>query len=71
MQLLNKRYVAYGQCEMEDIRASMPDCSDGICRVSGRRLSIQVDDIVRKIIMNRLQTMQLSTCQLKEELIYG
>ena len=55
MQLLNKRYVAYGQLEMEDIRASMPDCSDGICRMPEVD-SVQVDEIVRKII-ERLQSM--------------
>ena len=31
MQLLNLRYVAMGMLEMEDIRASLPDCSSGIC----------------------------------------
>lgn len=55
MQLLNKRYVAYGQMEMEDIRASMPDCSDGICRMPEVD-SVQVDEIVRKII-ERLKAM--------------
>ena len=55
MQLLNKRYVAFGQMEMEDIRASMPDCSDGICRMPEVD-NIQVDEIVRKII-ERLQSM--------------
>ena len=31
MQLLNLRYVAMGMLEMEDIRASLPDCSSGVC----------------------------------------
>ena len=41
--------------EMEDIRASMPDCSDGICRMPEVD-SVQVDEIVRRII-ERLQAM--------------
>ena len=55
MQLLNTRKVAYGLKELEDIRASVPDCSDGICRVRGGDLSTaDVEDIVRAI-MARLQ----------------
>lgn len=55
MQLLNTRKVAYGLKELEDIRDSVPDCSDGICRVRGGDLSTaDVEDIVRAI-MARLQ----------------
>lgn len=31
MQLLNLRYVAIGALEIEDIRATLPDCSSGVC----------------------------------------
>lgn len=56
MQLLNLRYVAYGTRELGEIRAGVPDCSDGICRVAGGFTEADVDDIVRKI-MTRLRGM--------------
>lgn len=58
MQLFNLRYVAYGSRELEDIRASVPNCSDGICRVGGGidLNNIDVDEIVRQII-GRLQAL--------------
>lgn len=56
MQLLNTRHVAYGQRELSEIRASVPDCSDGICKVSEPASAIEIDDIVRKII-ERLQSI--------------
>ena len=31
MELLNLRYVAIGALEIEDIRATLPDCSSGVC----------------------------------------
>ncbi len=34
MNLLDRRYVAYGLKELEEIRAGVPDCSDGICRTA-------------------------------------
>ena len=56
MHLLNLRYVAHGLRELEEIRAGVPDCSDGICRVATDLSGIDVDDIVRKII-GRLQAL--------------
>lgn len=57
MQLVNMRRVAYGQRELSEIRADMPDCSEGVCREGGGALdTVQVDDIVRKII-ERLQSV--------------
>ncbi|MEG1720104.1 MAG: acetaldehyde dehydrogenase (acetylating) [Pseudoflavonifractor sp.] len=51
MHLLNLRYVAHGLRELEDIRAGVPDCSDGICRVPESQISAgDVDEIVRAII---------------------
>lgn len=56
MHLFNLRYAAYGTRELEDIRTSVPDCSDGICRVGPDLSHIDVDDIVRRII-ERLQAL--------------
>lgn len=51
MNLLDKRYVAYGQCELEDIRKSIPQCPDGICETGEMDMSpASVDLIVKKII---------------------
>ena len=50
MHLLNLRYVAYGLKELDEIRASVPDCSDGVCRTAPSLENIDVDDIVRQII---------------------
>ena len=50
MHLLNLRYVAYGPKERDEIRASVPDCSDGVCRTAPSLENIDVDDIVRQII---------------------
>ena len=65
MQLVNLRYVAIGMLEMEDIRASLPDCSSGICVMknadaapaaapaapaSAGLSNDQMDILVRKII---------------------
>lgn len=56
MNLFDRRYVAYGQIELADIRKSAPDCSGGICSAEEMDLSPElVDDIVRKII-ERLRT---------------
>ena len=54
MHLLNLRYVAHGQRELADIRAEVPDCSDGICRTGADLSGVDVDEIVRRII-GRLQ----------------
>ena len=57
MQLLNTRKVAYGLKELDEIRADLPDCSDGICRVRSSDVSeADVEDIVRKI-MARLKDL--------------
>lgn len=59
LNLLNRRYVAYGTCELEDIRKNVPDCSDGICKVNPAPEMMDpkmVDEIVARIIA-RLQTV--------------
>lgn len=50
MNLLNMRYVAYGQRELEDIRAGIPHCEDGICSAAPSISDIDVDAIVRNVI---------------------
>ena len=56
MHLLNLRYVAFGQRELEDIRASVPDCKDGVCHPAPSLEDIDIDDIVRRII-GRIQAL--------------
>ena len=58
MHLLNLRYVAYGIRELDEIRAAVPDCSDGVCRTQAAPSleNIDVDDIVRRII-GKLQAL--------------
>ena len=57
MQLLNTRKIAYGLKELDEIRADLPDCSDGICRIRTSDVSeADVEDIVRKI-MARLKDL--------------
>ena len=57
MQLLNTRKIAYGLKELDEIRADLPDCSDGICRIRGSEVNeADVEDIVRKI-MARLKDL--------------
>lgn len=50
MNLLNLRYVACGQRELDDIRASIPDCSDGVCRTAPDLENVDIEEIVRKVI---------------------
>ncbi len=50
MQLLNLRYVAYGRKELDEIRAEIPDCRDGICRDPVDLSEIDIDEIVRNVI---------------------
>ena len=50
LQLLNYRYGAYGKRELEDIRASIPDCSEDICKPSVNLDEIDVDEIVKNVI---------------------
>ncbi|MCI1305525.1 MAG: acetaldehyde dehydrogenase (acetylating) [Lachnospiraceae bacterium] len=55
MQLINKRYVAYGQKEIEDIRAEIDSCVEN----SGSQMDlsdIDVDEIVKSVIA-RLKAM--------------
>ncbi len=49
MNLLNRKYVAYGIRELEDIRATMPDCPDGICK-TGYSTTTDIDKIVSMIV---------------------
>ena len=57
MNLLNIRRVAEGLCELEDIKAQLPDCSSGICKLNNES-NIDVDiDVLVKQIMKRLQNM--------------
>ena len=51
MNLLDKRYIAYGIREIEEIRASVPACTDGVCTSGELDMSpASVDAIVQKII---------------------
>jgi hypothetical protein len=63
LDLVNLRYVAIGMLEIEDIRASLPDCSSGICVMKNADAAPapaaapaaslnedQMDILVRKII---------------------
>ena len=58
MNLLNKCYIAYGQAELEDIRKSVPQCTDGICETGEMDMSpASVDVIVQKIIERLRETL--------------
>ena len=48
--MLNYRYVAYGQRELEDIKAQIPDCTDGVCKETMDLSEIDVDEIVKSVI---------------------
>lgn len=50
MHLLNLRYVAHGLKELEDIRAGIPSCENGICRVTPDLSGIDIDSIVSSIL---------------------
>ena len=50
MQLLNLRYVAYGKKELDEIRAEIPDCTDGTCHEALNLSEIDIDEIVRNVI---------------------
>lgn len=54
MELLNVRYVAEGIQELDNIRASLPDCSEGICKPNNYG-DVDVEAIVREIV-RRLQS---------------
>ena len=54
--LFDKRYVACGQQELDEIRKTIPDCPGGVCNAEGIDLTPDVvDEIVRGII-ERLRT---------------
>lgn len=48
--LMNKRYVAFGMKELDDIKATIPSCKDGICNVAPDLSSVDVDAIVQSVI---------------------
>ncbi|NLV81628.1 MAG: acetaldehyde dehydrogenase (acetylating) [Synergistaceae bacterium] len=54
MNLINKCRIAVGKKEIEEIRASAPTCTDGICEASSTTScsvsDVDVDEIVRKIL---------------------
>lgn len=50
MHLMNKRYVAFGMKELDDIKATIPSCKDGICNVAPDLSSVDVDAIVQSVI---------------------
>lgn len=50
MQLLNLRYVAYGRKELDEIRAEIPDCTDGVCKEAVDLSEIDIDEIVKNVI---------------------
>lgn len=54
MHLLNIKYVAEGLQEIEDIKAGLPDCAEGICKQNSYE-EVDVDGIVKEII-KRLQS---------------
>lgn len=47
-QLFDTRYVAYGKTELSDIRANLPDCSEGVCKTDVTA-DIDLDAIVKEI----------------------
>lgn len=50
MQLLNLRYVAYGVKELDEIKAEIPDCAEGVCRDMVDLSNIDIDEIVKNVI---------------------
>lgn len=50
LHLMNKRYVAFGLKELDDIKATIPSCKDGICNVAPDLSSVDVDAIVQSVI---------------------
>ncbi|MBS6195927.1 MAG: acetaldehyde dehydrogenase (acetylating) [Clostridiales bacterium] len=55
MNLLNTRNIAEGICELDDIKAELPDCPDGICQPK-KFEDIDVEEVVSEII-RRLRSM--------------
>ncbi|MGN0314855.1 MAG: acetaldehyde dehydrogenase (acetylating) [Fusicatenibacter sp.] len=50
MNLLNTRYVAEGICEIEDIKADLPDCTEGVCKPQPKYDDIDIEAVVNEII---------------------
>ena len=50
MHLLNLRYVAFGKQELDDIKATIPSCKDGICPTAPDLSNVDVDAIVQSVI---------------------
>jgi acetaldehyde dehydrogenase (acetylating) len=50
MHLMNKRYVAFGVKELEDIKSTIPSCKDGICNAAPDLSAVDVDAIVQSVI---------------------
>ena len=49
MNLLNTRYVAEGILEIEDVKANLPDCSEGVCKPQSN-IDVNLDAIVSEIV---------------------
>ena len=55
MNLLNKRHVAEGLLELDEIKAGLPTCTDGMC--SGPKAEdVDIDAVVNEIV-KRLRSM--------------
>ena len=55
MNLLNKRYVAEGLLELDDIKAGLPTCAEGVCR-GPKAEDVDIDAVVNEIV-KRLRSM--------------
>lgn len=50
MQLLNLRYVAYGRKELDEIRAEIPEITEGNCHEALDLSEVDIDEIVKSVI---------------------
>lgn len=50
MELINKRYVAWGLKELGEIKADMPDCSEGTCKTTENYSEIDISAVVKEIV---------------------
>ncbi len=55
MNLLNKRHVAEGLLELDEIKAGLPTCTDGACRGT-KAEDVDIDAVVNEIV-KRLRSM--------------
>lgn len=55
MNLLNKRHVAEGLLELDEIKAGLPTCTDGMCSGS-KAEDVDIDAVVNEIV-KRLRSM--------------